>query len=187
MKTFIQIEPDFIQTSETHADGSFTSGIIRRFETKSRQRQDGTEEVSTGFDEEGVEQFGTQPKFITETYSPWDELDPDLVTWLIIPDYLAEQAEAAALASFKASRETSIQTKVVNANGHLFHADTWSKTQMSEAIAVLLEDGAIDTTPVNWSLSGTGSGVMTSITFADLKLARKKAQIYMSEVWAVPN
>jgi hypothetical protein len=59
--------------------------------------------------------------------------------------------------------------------------------QMSEAIAVLLEDGAIDTTPVNWSLSGTGSGVMTSITFADLKLARKKAQIYMSEVWAVPN
>ena len=29
------------------------------------------------------------------------------------------------------------QGKVVDANGYLFHADLWSKTQMSEAIAVL--------------------------------------------------
>jgi hypothetical protein len=185
MKTYIQIEPDFIQTSETHTDGSFTSGIIRRFETKSRQVQDGTEEVSIGFDDEGVEIFETHHKLITETYSPWDELDPKLVTWLIMPDYLAEQAEAAALADFKANRETSIQTKVVNANGHSFHADTWSKTQMSEAIAVLLEDGALDTDSVNWSLYGTPSGYMTEVTFADLKLARKLAQIHMSAVWGV--
>ena len=59
MKTYIQIEPDFIQTSETHADGSYTSGIIRRLQTKTRQ--------VNGED---------------ETYSPWDELDPNIVTWL---------------------------------------------------------------------------------------------------------
>jgi hypothetical protein len=139
------------------------------------------------FDQEGVEQFETQPKFITETFSPWDELDPDLVTWLNMPVFEAEQAEAAALSSFKASRETSIQTKVVNANGHLFHADTWSKTQMSEAIAVLWEDGALDTDTVQWSLYGTPSGFMTNVTLADLKLARKLAQIRMSAVWGVSN
>ena len=185
MKTFIQIDPDFIQTSETHTDGSFTSGIIRRFETKTRQVQDGTEEVSTGFDEESVELFETQPKFIDEDYSPWDELDPDLVTWLDMPALEAEQAEAATLASFKSNRETSIQAKVVNANGHLFHADFWSKTQMSEAIAVLLEDGALDTDTVKWSLHGTPSGYMTDVTLADLKLARKLAQINVSNVWPV--
>jgi hypothetical protein len=30
MKRYTQIEPNLIQTSETHTDGSFTSGIIRR-------------------------------------------------------------------------------------------------------------------------------------------------------------
>jgi hypothetical protein len=211
MKTYLQIEPDFIQTSETHEDGSRTSGIIRRFETKTRQVQDGTEEVkigteqvqigteqvSIGFDEEDVELFETIPifetqdvfetqtKFVDEEYSPWDELDPELVTWLIMSDYLAEEEDAAALAEFKATRETSIQNKVVNANGHLFHADTWSKTQMSEAIAVLWEDGALDTDTVQWSLYGTPSGFMTNVTLADLKLARKLAQIHMSAVWGV--
>jgi hypothetical protein len=183
MKTFMQIEPDFIQTSETHEDGSYSSGIIRRFETKTRQVQDGTEKISTGFDDEGVEIFENQPKFITETYSPWDELDPMLVTWLIMPDYLAEQAEAAALATFKSTREKAIQEKVVDANGHIFHADFWSKTQMSEAIAVLWEDGALDTDIVQWSLYGTPSGYMTDVTLADLKLARKLAQVNVSAVW----
>ena len=59
MKTYIQIEPDYIQTAEIHEDGSFTSGIIRRLQTKTRQ-------VNGEY----------------ETYSPWDELDPDIVTWL---------------------------------------------------------------------------------------------------------
>jgi hypothetical protein len=211
MKTFIQIEPDFIQTSETHEDGSYTSGIIRRFETKTRQIQDGTEEikvnteqvqvgteqVSIGFDEDEVEVFESQPifeeqgvfethpKFIDEEYSPWDELDPELVTWLDIPTFEAEQAEALALSTFKSNRESVIQNKVVNANGHMFHADFWSKTQMSEAIAVLWEDGAQDTDIVQWSLYGTPSGYMTDVTLADLKLARKLAQVNVSNVWGV--
>jgi hypothetical protein len=163
MKTFIQTALDFIQTSETHTDGSYTSGIIRRFETKTRQVQDGTEEV----------------------YSPWDELDPNLVTWLDMPAFKASQAAAATLANFKATRETSIQTKAVNANGHMFHADFWSKTQMSEAIAVLWEDGAQDTDIIQWSLYGTPSGYMTDVTLADLKLARKLAQVNVSAVWGL--
>ena len=184
MKKFIQVEPDFIQTSETHEDGSFTSGIIRRYEKKTRQVQDGTERISLGFDDEEVEIFETHPKFIDEEYSPWDELDPDLVTWLDMPAFKAEQAAAATLANFKATRETAIQEKVVNANGHLFHADFWSKTQMSEAIAVLVEDGGVDSDTVKWSLYGTPSGHMTKVKLADLKLARKLAQANVSSSWA---
>jgi hypothetical protein len=209
MITYVQTEPDLIQTSEIFDDGSGIKGIIIKGNTKTRQVQDGTEEVkvgteqvqigteevSIGFDEAGVELFETQPifenqdvletqpKFITETFSPWDELDPDLVDWLIMPDYLAEQAEAEALASFKSSRETSIQNKVVIANGHMFHADLWSKTQMNEAIAVLVEEGSLDTEIVQWSLHGTPSGYMTDVTLADLKLARKLAQQNVSAVW----
>ena len=96
MITYTQISPYAIQTSETHDDGSYTSGIIRKHETKTRQVQDGTEsvkvdtkqvqvgveEVSIGFDEEGVELFETvptfeeqdvfeeHPKYNSETYSP---------------------------------------------------------------------------------------------------------------------
>jgi hypothetical protein len=182
-KTYIQIEPDFIRFSEVTKTVN-RNGLIRRFETKTRQVQDGTEEVSAGFDDQGDEILKKEPKFVTETYSPWDELDPKLVTWLDAATYKAEQEEAAKLAEFKADREALIQNKVVKANGYLFHADTWSKTQMSEAIAVLLEDGGLDTDIVEWSLCGTPSGHMTAVTLADLKLARKLAQIHMSSVWA---
>ena len=184
-KIYVQIDADNIQTSETHSDGSFTSGIVRRFETKTRQVQDGTKQISAGLDDQDVELFETQPTFVNENYSPWDELDADLVTWLDLPTWQAEQDAEAALQAFKAGRESAIQTKVVDANGHLFHADLWSKTQMSEAIAVLWDDGGLDTDPVEWSLYGTGSGVMTTITLGDLKLARKLAQINMSSVWGI--
>jgi hypothetical protein len=56
---------------------------------------------------------------------------------------------------------------------------------MSEAIAVLWEDGAQDTDIVQWSLYGTPSGYMTDVTLADLKLARKLAQVNVSNVWGV--
>jgi hypothetical protein len=235
MKTYIQIDLDNIQTSETHEDGSYTSGLVRRLETKTREVQDGTKEVkigteqvqigtkevkvgteqvengtkqvSIGFDEDNVELFETvpifedqdvfetiptfetqdvfetRPKFIEVAFSPWDELDPELVTWLDVSVFEREKAEAAALADFKATRQRLIDTATVDANGHMFHADFWSKTQMSEAIAVLVDDGALDSDIVQWSLHGTPSGHMTDITLADLKLARKLAQINVSDVW----
>jgi hypothetical protein len=208
MITYTQIEPDVIRVCEV-TENTNRNGLIRRFETKYRQVQDGTEEIKIGteqvqigseqvligFDDEDFEVyktepifeeqdvFETRPKFITETFSPWDELDPDLVTWLIMPDYITEQEEAENLASFKSTRDALIQNKVVDANGHMFHADFWSKTQMNEAIAVLADDGVLDSDTVQWSLYGTPSGFMTDITLADLKLARKLAQINVSTVW----
>jgi hypothetical protein len=182
-KIFTQIEPDFIQTSETHESGSFTSGIIRKFDTKNRQIQDGTEEVSVGFDLEGIEQFETQPKFITETFSPWDELDPDLVTWLDIPIFEAEQAEAAALADFKATRQRLINTATVDANGFIFDADEISIGRLGNAILAAFNES--DSYTMQWSLADTATGVMTDVTLAELKLAHKLAVLNMASIWGV--
>jgi hypothetical protein len=161
MKTYIQIEPDFIQTSETHEDGSFTCGIIRRFETKTRQSQDGTEEV----------------------YSPWDELDPELVTWLDMPVFEAEQAEAAALANFKATRQRLINTATVDANGFIFDADEISIMRLANAVLAAIKES--ESYAMQWSLADTATGVMTNVTLADLKLAHKLSVLNMSTVWAV--
>ena len=203
MITYTQIEPDVIRVCEVTKNTN-KNGLLRRFETKYRQVQDGTEEIKIGteqvqigseqvligFDDEDLEVYRTEPifeeqdvfetraTFITETYSPWEELDPKLVTWLIMTDYVTEQEEAENLVSFKSTRDALIQNKVVDANGHMFHADFWSKT-----IAVLADDGVLDSDTVQWSLYGTPSGFMTDITLADLKLARKLAQINVSTVW----
>jgi hypothetical protein len=181
--TYIQTEPDFINTHTIREDGGISTGVVRRFETKTRQVQDGTEEVSNGFDDEGVEIFEIQPKFITETYSPWDELDPMLVTWLIMHDYLAEQAEAAALATFKGTRQSLINTAIVDANGFIFDADEISIGRLANAILAAFNES--DSYVMQWSLANTATGVMTDVTLADLKLAHKLSVLNMASIWGV--
>jgi len=95
MVTYKQIEPNFIQTHETHNDGSYTSGIIRRYETKTRAVDSET----------------------NETYSPWDELDSSLVEWLDVEAWQEEQGAETALQDFKNSRQALIDSAVVDAKG----------------------------------------------------------------------
>jgi hypothetical protein len=155
--TYVQIEPDFIQTSENHEDGSFTSGIIRRHETRKNA--------------EGV------------FYSPWDTLDPSLVTWLDIEVYEAGQAKAASLAAFKSTRQALIDNAVVNANGFLFDAYEVAIGRMASAILAAISES--DDFVMTWSLADTATGFMTDVTLADLKLAHKLAVINMASVWGV--
>ena len=155
--TYVQIEPDFIQTSETHENGSFTSGIIRRHET--RKNADGID------------------------YSPWDDLDPSLVTWLDVPAYEADKAASAALATFKATRQALIDNAVVDANGFLFDAYEVAIGRMLGRIFSAIDEP--DDHVIEWSLADTATGVMTNVTLADLKLAHKLAVINMASVWGV--
>ena len=161
MITYKQIEPNFIQTHEMHDDGSYTSGIIRRYETKTRAIDSET----------------------NETYSPWDELDPSLVEWLDVPVWQSAQDADAALALFKSSRQTLIDEAVVDANGFKFDADEISIGRMASAVlAAIAEDDAF---VMQWSLADTGTGVMTDVTLQDLKLAHQLSVQNMSTVWGV--
>ena len=161
MITYKQIEPDYIQTHEMHDDGSYTSGIIRRYETKTRAIDSET----------------------NETYSPWDELDPSLVEWLDVPVWQSAQDADAALALFKSSRQTLIDEAVVDANGFKFDADEISIGRMASAVlAAIAEDDAF---VMRWSLADTDTGVMTDVTLQDLKLAHQLSVQNMATVWGV--
>ena len=161
MVTYKQIEPNFIQTHETHDDGSYTSGIIRRYETKTRAVDSET----------------------NETYSPWEELDASLVEWLDVEAWQEEQGAETALQDFKNSRQSLIDSAVVDANGFKLDADEISIGRMASAVlATIAED---DTFVMQWSLADTNTGVMTDITLQDLKLAHQLSVQNMSTVWGI--
>jgi len=161
MVTYKQIEPNFIQTHETHDDGSYTSGIIRRYETKTRAVDSET----------------------NETYSPWDELDSSLVEWLDVEAWQSVQDAETALQDFKNSRQALIDSAIVDANGFKFDADEVSIGRMASAVlATIAEDDAF---VMQWSLADTNTGVMTDITLQDLKLAHKLAVLNMAGVWGI--
>jgi hypothetical protein len=168
MVTYKQIEPNFIQTHETHDDGSYTSGIIRRYETKTRAVDSEAKEIDAETE---------------ETYSPWDELDASLVEWLDVEAWQEEQGAETALQDFKNSRQALIDSAVVDANGFKFDADEVSIGRMASAVlAAIAED---DTFVIQWSLADTDTGVMTDITLQDLKLAHKLAVLNMAGVWGI--
>ena len=161
MITYKQIEPNFIQTHEMHDDGSYTSGIIRRYETKTRAIDAETE----------------------ETYSPWDELDASLVEWLDFEVWQEEKDAETALQDFKNSRQALIDSAVVDANGFKFDADEVSIGRMASAVlAAIAEDDAF---VMQWSLADTDTGVMTDVTLQDLKLAHQLSVQNMSTVWGI--
>jgi len=189
--TYTQTEPNFIDTHTIQEDGSISTGVVRRFETRTRTVQDGTEQVSIGLDEEGVEQFETQPKFIEESYSPWDELvlldsDPESdisVTWLDEVAYQTEQDAIAAQQTFKSNRQSLLDNAVVTANNFEFDADEKAIGRMASALIAVSDE--LDTYILDWSLASTATGVMTTITKADLKLAHQLAVQNMANIWGV--
>ncbi len=118
---------------------------------------------------------------------PWTEPDePVAPTRPAIQDLVAMKAErdsAAALASFKSSRQVLIYNAVVDANGFKFDADEISIGRMASAILAAIAEE--DTFSMSWSLADTSTGVMTDVTLADVKLAHQLAVLNMSAVWGV--
>jgi len=104
-KTYIQIDLDNIETSEAHANGSFTSGILRKVE--------------------GEWYSGENLVDLTGDIS---------VTWLDEVAYQAEQDAIAALQTFKSNRQSLLDNAVVTANNFEFDADEISIGRMSNAI-----------------------------------------------------
>lgn len=188
-KTYKQIDLNLVQSYETTTSGQYISTNIIKNETNTRIVQDGTEQVSIGLDEEGVERFEPQPKFIEESYSPWDEvfaadLAGDIsVTWLDEAVYTAEQDAVNNLQQFKSTRQNLVDTAFVDANGFLFDANEVAIGRMANAILALMTYP--DTYALQWSLADTPTGVMTTVNLHDLKLAHQLAVANMSAVWGV--
>ena len=153
--TYTQIDKDNIQTSETHEDGSFTSGIIRRHGIR--------------LDAEGNE------------YSPWDTLDPTLVDWLDIPAFEAEQAQLALISEFKSDRFTLIKNSKVTVGDNEFQADQISINSMTARCVALAKES--DSYIIQWSLSPTPTGFMSPVELGDLREALKLATDYAESVW----
>ena len=114
MKTYKQIDLDNIQTSETHEDGSFTSGIIRRNEIR--------------LDAEGVE------------YSPWDDLIESGVE--IIDDTLTS-AKSEALALVNSQRDAAIAGGVLY-DGYTYQSDSQSIADLNAVSTLSLINPAIN-------------------------------------------
>jgi hypothetical protein len=118
---------------------------------------------------------------------PWTE-PSELVapTRPVIQDLVAMKAKrdsAAALASFKSSRQSLIDNAVVNANGFQFDADEISIGRMASAIIAAIAEE--DTYQMQWSLADTGTGIMTTVALGDLKLAHQLSVQNMAAVWGI--
>lgn len=186
--TYIQIDLDTIQTSETHIDGSFTSGIVRKNETRSRTVQDGTEQVLVGhteptYDEEGNELtpstpiYETQPKYIEQPYLPWDELvAADLagdisVTWL---DEVVYQAEQDAMAAQQATDAATKATKMLGIAYNGVNVSLTESNQNGLAAVMSGQNLAVEfggsIFPLNFSAeTATGFETITFATLVDFK------------------
>ena len=125
-------------------------------------------------DEDGVEIPLEEPD---ELVAPTRPVIQDLVAMK------AKRDNAAALASFKSSRQVLIDNAVVDANGFQFDADEISIGRMASAILAAIAEE--DTFSMSWSLADTSTGVMTDVTLADVKLAHQLAVLNMAAVWGV--
>jgi hypothetical protein len=189
MKTYKQIDADNIQTSETHEDGSFTSGLIRRNETRKRTVEDGTEEVLIGnteptYDEEGNELtpsepiYETQPKYIEVEYSPWDELVESVVTveWLDVPAYEAAIAAEQLKVTQKNSKKVAVEALTVEVDGMVFQADEASMLMMTSTI---LAAETLGLTSNPWRMT---DNTMPTITLSQLKQAQAQAMLLIGSI-----
>jgi len=202
-KTYKQVELDLVQSFETNEDGQFISTNIFRNEVQGRTVQDGTEEVlvgteqvqtgtesiSVGFDESGVELFEevpifteqdvfeNQPKYIEQSYSPWDEMvAADLagdisVTWLDEAVYTAEQdaiaAQQATEAATKAAKMLGIAYSGVDVSLTEANQNGLAAVMSGEALAV---DFGGSIFPLNFSAeTATGFQTIAFATLADFK------------------
>jgi hypothetical protein len=181
MKTYIQVDPDNIQTSETHENGSSSSGIVRRAETKTRQVQDGTEEVSAGFDDDGVEIFKSNEIFITQTYSPWRELldaaslGDVVISWLDMQEWKTEQD----------AKQTAQAQRVEKAKGILYQSEQISLSEANQnGIAAIVAGEALavefETTVFPLSFNAETAGGARKIPFDNIAAFKSFACKFMS-------
>lgn len=195
-------ENDFllVDTYEENEDGSVSwiydegeglpthSGIIKEDFTRPKTVENGTEQVQVDTDEEGEPVFETQPTFTTETIDVWqtmlnkEQRGEIFIHWLTQEDKDAIASEQQ-IQAFKSNRQTLLDNAAVTtSNNNQYDADEASISRMANAILAAQDAGISE---LSWSLADTGTGVMTSVTLADIKEAHRLAVQNMASIWSV--
>lgn len=104
------------------------------------------------------------------------------IQWLTQEDKDAIATEQQ-IQAFKSNRQNLLDSAVVTtSNSNQYDADESSISRMANAILAAQDAGITD---LSWSLADTGTGVMTSVTLADIKEAHRLAVQNMANIWSV--
>ncbi|MEM7419906.1 MAG: hypothetical protein AAF364_09270 [Pseudomonadota bacterium] len=104
------------------------------------------------------------------------------IQWLTQEDKDAIATEQQ-IQAFKSNRQNLLDSAVVTtSNSNQYDADESSISRMANAILAAQDAGI---TELSWSLADTGTGVMTSVTLADIKEAHRLAVQNMANIWSV--
>jgi hypothetical protein len=150
---YAQLEPEKIQSTQTNEDGSTTSGLLYKVDAD-WQKPNG--EIV--------------------------DLSGEAVTWLDEAAYLAEQAAALVISTFKTNRQSLMDASTVTVATHVFDADEKSIARMTEKL--IAESLSLDTKAIDWVLAGS-TGVKAAITLGNLRDAHKDAVEYRDSIWFI--
>lgn len=104
------------------------------------------------------------------------------IQWLTQEDKDAIATEQQ-IQAFKSNRQNLLDSAVVTtSNSNQYDADESSISRMANAILAAQDAGI---TELSWSLADTGTGLMTSVTLADIKEAHRLAVQNMANIWSV--
>jgi hypothetical protein len=104
------------------------------------------------------------------------------IQWLTQEDKDAIATEQQ-IQAFKSNRQNLLDSAVVTtSNSNQYDADEASISRMANAILAAQDAGI---SALFWSLADTGTGVMTSVTLADIKEAHGLAVQNMASIWSV--
>lgn len=177
------IWPGMVRTTSTQEGDSQVSTGFKNVKTDDIPILD--EEGNPVLDEEGnpvlepvfesQEQFETVPNMVDVEINVWDKLwelhnDPDSpVTVLPVPQSVLDEE---SLNAFRGSRTSAIQTATVTTTaGNCYDANETAQERMNRAITAASMAGMVDTDELSWSLNTDPTGVMSTVTIADLKEA----------------
>lgn len=131
--------------------------------------------------------YEEQTKYKTETVDIWGKFQSLIEDGVLqVEGKTQEELILEQVSDFKQSRENLIAASIVTTeSGNKYDGDNDSIQKMANKILSYSYAGKSDTDTLEWSLAGTGTGVMTEVTFKELKEAHHLSVEYVQSVWGI--
>lgn len=143
--------------------------------------QDG-DKFHSGFLREGMTRIDGE-----NTVDVWSKLQSKIKSGkVILITKSDEEIAREEIEQFKQSREYLVSQSVVETESGLkFDGDNTSIQKMANKILSLSYLGESNSFILEWSLADTDTGVMTEVSFAELKEAHHLAVEYVQSIWGI--